>query len=99
MAKEKIKIITAKPFLLPPRPDLCQTCAVKHNPELPHNATSFYYQTKFNMDHGRAATWEDAMAHCTPEMKETWIEVLNQRGVDVKAGQVTPTIPPKGKMA
>ena len=71
--------------LLPPRPDVCQVCAHKHPPEYPHNARSLYYQTKFYMEHGRAATWADAMAHCEPEIKTVWTEELQKRGEEVPA--------------
>jgi len=27
---------------------------------------------KFKMEHGREPTWDDAMAHCTEEMKTSW---------------------------
>jgi hypothetical protein len=51
--------------LLPPAPHLYQECAVEHEPWAPHNAQSLYYQTQFNLRHGRRATWADAMAHCS----------------------------------
>ena len=76
--------------LLPPNPGVCQECAVAHEPEMPHNAQSLYYQTKFNMAHGRGATWKDAMEHCSKEMKADWIKALKEKGVDLKAGKVNP---------
>jgi hypothetical protein len=68
-------------MLLPPRSDVCQECAVDHDPRLPHNPLSLYYQTKFQMEHGRGATWVDAMAHCSDEMKEVWTEELRKLGI------------------
>ena len=76
--------------LLPPRPDVCQECARDHTKEMPHDATSLYYQTKFNLENGRAATWMDAMAHCSDEMKKVWRECLSQKGIDVDGGQILP---------
>lgn len=70
-------------MLLPPKPDVCQECAVKHDPRLPHNQQSLYYQMKSKMEHGRDATWNDAMAHCTDDVKERWIEGLKIHGVEV----------------
>lgn len=70
-------------MLLPPRLDVCQECAVNHDPRLPHNQQSLYYQMKFKMEHGRDATWNDAMAHCTDDVKERWIEGLKIYGVEV----------------
>ncbi len=72
--------------LLPPASHLCQVCAIDHDPEQPHNAQSLYYQTKFNMEHGRAATWQDAMEHCSDEVKAAWNERLDElesKGVEV----------------
>lgn len=63
-------------MLLPPAPGKCQECAVEHDPAQPHNQQSFYYQFKFNAQHGRSPKWADAMAHCTPEMRALWIKHL-----------------------
>lgn len=80
-------------WLLPPQKDRCQVCASKHEPEMPHNAQSLYYQTKFNMENGRGATWLDAMAHCAPEMQKLWTDALTEKGVDVAGGGVNPAKP------
>lgn len=64
--------------LLPPAPDVCQVCATKHDPELPHNHTSLYYQYSFKKQHDRWPTLEDAMAHCTEDMKSAWREAVKQ---------------------
>lgn len=87
-----MQIVQGTMTLLPPRADRCQTCASTHEEAQPHNAQSLYYQTKFNMENGRAATWLDAMAHCADETKKFWREALIARGVDVDGGQI---IPPK----
>lgn len=70
-------------ILLPPRAEVCQECAEDHDPQLPHNQQSLYYQMKFHMEHGRRATWADAMAHCSDEMKAIWTEELKKLGVEV----------------
>jgi hypothetical protein len=67
--------------LLPPAPGKCQTCARAHPPEDPHDASSLYYQVHFYQEHGRAATWADAMAHCTIDMQEAWEAELEARGI------------------
>ena len=67
--------------LLPPSPGLCPECAVKHEPHEPHDQMSLFYQTKFNMMHGRAPTWKDAISHCSDEMKAAWTKELKKRGV------------------
>ena len=64
-------------------PGTCPECAVMHEPEMPHNLQSLAYQYKFYDEHGRFPTWKDAMAHCTEEMQQAWIDALAKRGVQV----------------
>lgn len=68
-------------ILLPPAPDKCQKCAVEHDDEMPHDQTSLHWQYWFYGQHGRWPTWNDALAHCIPEIKEQWIEGLKSRGI------------------
>ncbi|HBS60609.1 MAG TPA: hypothetical protein DEA44_15285 [Firmicutes bacterium] len=70
-------------MLVPPSPHLCQECAENHPPEFPHNLESIYYQTKFLMEHDRAATWADAIAHCPDDIKEFTISELRKLGIEV----------------
>jgi hypothetical protein len=87
----KLRFVEAKPLMvLPPRPDLCQVCAGKHEPGEPHNPQSLYYQMTFNMQHGRGPNWVDAMAHCDERVKKLWREALVEMGVDVDGGKVLP---------
>ena len=72
-------------MLLPPAPDVCQECAVKHDPKMPHDQQSLYYQYAFYARHGRWPTWADAMDHCTEEVKSVWTEALKELGVEVVA--------------
>lgn len=69
-------------MLMPPRPDVCQECATKHDPLLCHNAQSLYYQYKFKKEHDRWPTWEDAMAHCNQAVKDMVIKTLEENKVD-----------------
>lgn len=80
-------------MLLPPRPEVCQQCATEHLPELPHNAHSLYYNTRFYMTHGRHPDWRDAMAHCSDELRHNWTKELERLGIDVAAGQLYPPKP------
>ena len=66
--------------LLPPKSDLCQECATKHNPNEPHNKGSLYYQIHFKRKYGRFPNWEDAMAHCDENIKQLWREELKKIG-------------------
>ena len=71
----------ARPLsFVPPPPECCQVCAVKHHEDLPHNAQSLYYQMTFHEDHGRWPTWATALAHCGPDMRDAWRSALTTRG-------------------
>lgn len=61
----------------------CAECAVVHEPEQPHNQQSLFWQYSFREKHGRWPTWADAMAHCSPEVKQFWTEALAEHGVTV----------------
>lgn len=88
---QNVKVIpAAEMILLPPAPDKCQDCAVKHSPEAPHDATSFYYAFKFNKENGRSPTWLDAMSHCDQETQKQWKRELNLLNIDVDGGKVRP---------
>ena len=69
--------------LLPPAKDVCQECAVKHDPEQPHNRDSLFYQCKFYQQYNRWPTWTDAMAHCSPEIQAYWSDALRAKGVEL----------------
>jgi len=56
---------------------------MKHEPEMPHNQKSLFYQYKFYNEHGHWPTWEDAMAHCSDEMKELWRSELEKLGMKI----------------
>jgi hypothetical protein len=58
--------------LLPAAPGLCQECAMEHPVTAPHNQKSLHYQYHFRQRHDRWPTWDDAMAHCTDEVKSDW---------------------------
>lgn len=62
----------------------CPECAVKHEPKLPHNRDSLFYQYKFYAQNGRWPTWKDAMAHCSNEMQKIWTAELLAKGVKIE---------------
>ena len=76
-----MKAVEVKPSmtLLPPRPDVCQTCAVDHQAHEAHNAQSIYYAVGFLMKYGRDATWADAVAHCAEAVRAIWRKALEDR--------------------
>ena len=81
MSGKAKKIEVGTLTLLPAKKGTCPDCAVVHEPEMPHNPESLYYQVKFLMKHGRDAKWSDAMAHCTDAVKAYWKEALLKKGV------------------
>lgn len=62
--------------MLPAKPGTCPLCAVDHKPDEPHNAQSLFYQMRFNIVHGRSATWADAISHCSDRVKQLWTDNL-----------------------
>lgn len=71
-------------------PGTCPQCAVKHEPEQPHNPQSLAYQYWFYGKHGRWPTWDDAMAHCDDQVRSIWRRALTERGVDLTSTRLTP---------
>jgi hypothetical protein len=67
--------------LLPPPPGTCPACATVHEPYLPHNAQSMYYQYRFYGLRGRWPTWADAAAHCTDFIRSRWRDVMTKNGL------------------
>lgn len=76
--------------LLPPPAHCCQECAVEHDPRTAHNAQTLFYRVWFSMQHGRPPTWNDAIAHCSDEMRGMWIAALTECGVDMASTKLTP---------
>lgn len=70
-------------LILPPKPGVCQICAVAHDPKMPHNRDSLYYQVRFHHQHRRFPTWWDAMSHCDDHVKKIWMDTLAEYGVIV----------------
>ena len=65
----------------PPKPGACAVCATVHDPAMPHDRNSLYYQMQFRHKHGRYPTWKDAMSHCDDLTKRIWTAKLSMRGV------------------
>jgi len=76
-----------EPFVLmgQPPPRTCPECAVDHDPDQPHNRQSLFYQYKFYNEWGRWPTWDNAMAHCSDEVKTFWVKALKQFGIVIEA--------------
>jgi hypothetical protein len=84
MQTEVIDIVKSG-ILLPPPPDVCQQCARDHEPGLPHDQQSLYWQYWFYKQHdGKWPTWRDAMAHCSSAMILAWTVELAKHGVTVE---------------
>jgi len=70
-----------KVMILPPPDGHCRICGVKHEPYLAHNAESVFYGVRFKLRYGREGTWEDAIAHCSDEDKESWRRLTQEMGI------------------
>jgi len=82
MSETRVEYKTLTP--LPPAPGKCPECSMAHEPGEPHNRWNLYSPVTFPQQHGRGPDWADAMAHCTPEVQQRWIEALTVVGVRVK---------------
>ena len=67
-------------MLMPPPEGHCRICAMKHDPNVPHNGLSLFYGMRFKMRYGREGTWADAIAHCDEQTQEFWKLRLIERG-------------------
>jgi len=85
MLQNNIKVIdlAKEGALLPAAPGTCPKCAVKHEPEQPHNQQSLYWQYRFYHEHGRWPKWSNAMSHCSEEVKAFWTNALKEEGIEV----------------
>lgn len=81
------KVQPAKMMLLPPPDGHCRICAVKHTPDMPHNAQSLFYQMRFRLRYERDGTWADAVAHCDDKMKAHWKHALTAKGRWTQPGE------------
>lgn len=64
-----------------PIPGSCRICATVHDPSLPHDRDSLYYQMRFYQIHKRMPTWNDAMAHCSGTIQLQALQTLMDHGV------------------
>lgn len=74
--------------MLPPASHVCQTCAVDHESNQPHDPHSFFWQTARNVADLGPPTWELALAHCSEDVRDRWIEGLGKRDVAVDVAEV-----------
>jgi hypothetical protein len=70
--------------LLPPSPGKCPQCATEHLPAEPHNQRSLFYRIWFHQKFGRPPTWDDALAHCAPEVQQAWYAELESHGINLE---------------
>jgi hypothetical protein len=67
----------------PPKPGACAVCATVHDPAMPHDRNSLYYQMRFFQDHHRLPTWGDTIADCSPFRKAYWKMIMKNKGVKI----------------
>ncbi|WP_342505660.1 hypothetical protein [Sporosarcina sp. FSL K6-2383] len=61
----------------------CKVCATGHSEDQPHNQQSIHYQYKFYDENGRWPTWNDAMKHCSDDVKKYWSNALKSKDIDI----------------
>lgn len=83
MTDPDIKIIPKSAWTVLIPPGCCEVCGIGHEPEWPHNPDSLTWQTKREIAGEPMPTWKDALAHCSPEMREMWVRELAKAGVVV----------------
>lgn len=89
-----VQVIPFSAWNVVPPASGCQQCGREHPDELPHDAQSLTYQYWFRNQEAKAGrperwpTWDDAMAHCTEPVQETWRATLVEMGII--AGAETP---------
>lgn len=96
---EVVEVPASAMRMLPTAPGTCPVCATPHPSDAAHNFQSLTYQIGFRMRHGRDATWEDTVAHLSPESRAAWRQssetvfarVNREKGLDLKW-----TTPPPG---
>ena len=67
--------------VMPAAPGTCAFCATEHNEFQPHNWWSVFYQVRFKLKWGRAATHADAVAHLTWSARDLYRCRLQERGI------------------
>lgn len=70
--------------VLPPLPGACRLCAARHAADQPHERDSLYYQVRFYQKFRRFPTWEDAMNHCSEDVKAAFRRQLTARGIELE---------------
>lgn len=70
--------------IAPPVRGSCPICACVHREGEPHNRESLYYQMKFRQENGRFPTWNDATAHCTPQVRAAFKEEMRRHGIEIE---------------
>lgn len=71
--------------LMPASEGTCPECATEHDPRMPHNAQSLFYQYRFYAEHGRWPQWYDALAHVEDDLRVEWEMALMARGAAEEA--------------
>lgn len=67
--------------LLDPGEGCCPVCGDEHPPEYPHNPGHIYWQMLRAVHHEPSPTWNEAMAHVSEEMRESWVGFLDGAGI------------------
>jgi hypothetical protein len=71
----------------------CLECGESHEHAWPHNIYSEYYKIKFFKENGREVTWEDAMAHCSDNIKKAVAFEMENYGIRVNLKEKEDALP------
>lgn len=89
LARQTIKVVPFSSWTVLPAATGCPMCGTEHYANVPHDWQTLLYKYTFRSQEataGREERWptiRDAMAHCTPEVQQQWIDALRERGVEV----------------
>lgn len=84
------------PFLLPPLdPNVCKSCAVEHDPAMPHSADSLHFQYWWYSRYQKWPSWADAMFHCDEEVQRVTREVLERHGIHFELDEIAGWVQPR----
>ena len=89
LVRQSVKVVPFSAWNVMPATTGCPQCGADHEPDIPHNVQSMVYKYWFRSNEARNGrperwpTWNDAMAHCTPEIQAQWTQALIKHGVDI----------------
>lgn len=69
-------------LVMPPPKGMCPECGQDHDPGWMHDVNSAIYWLRFIKRHDRRPRWSDAMAHCSPEIRDCLKQKMLELGIE-----------------